>query len=119
MLFHDPSDDVDLPEERVLIAPWVDYCNEYGMGYALTDESVGVHFQDGTAVVLTADKQCAIPFVTLVWRIDPLRQALRLYIVTPPRYGICAQGLYRRGLPRRTEEQSVPSKTLRDLMGKL
>ncbi|KAN0127755.1 hypothetical protein V8E53_014415, partial [Lactarius tabidus] len=57
MLFHDPSDDVDLPEERVLIAPWVDYCNEYGMGYALTDESVGVHFQDGTAVVLTADKQ--------------------------------------------------------------
>ena len=56
-LFRDPSDDVDLPEERVFIASWVDYCNKYGMGYALTDGSVGVHFNDSTTLVLAADKQ--------------------------------------------------------------
>ena len=58
LLFRDPSDDVDLPEERVFIASWVDYCNKYGMGYALTDGSVGVHFNDSTTLVLAADKQC-------------------------------------------------------------
>jgi len=56
-LFRDPSDDVDLPEERIFIASWVDYCNKYGMGYALTDGSVGVHFNDSTTLVLAADKQ--------------------------------------------------------------
>ncbi|KAI0266184.1 Pkinase-domain-containing protein [Gloeopeniophorella convolvens] len=56
-LFRDPSDDVDLPEEGVFIASWVDYCNKYGMGYALTDGSVGVHFNDSTTLVLAADKQ--------------------------------------------------------------
>ncbi|KAN0135902.1 Protein kinase-like domain containing protein [Lactarius tabidus] len=57
LLFRDPSDDVDLPEERVFIASWVDYCNKYGMGYALTDGSVGVHFNDSTTLILAADKQ--------------------------------------------------------------
>ena len=56
-LFRDPSDDVNLSEERVFIASWVDYCNKYGMGYALTDGSVGVHFNDSTTLVLAADKQ--------------------------------------------------------------
>ena len=60
LLFRDPSDDVDLPEERVFIASWVDYCNKYGMGYALTDGSVGVHFNDSTTLVLAADKQCVL-----------------------------------------------------------
>ena len=59
-LFRDPSDDVNLPEERVFIASWVDYCNKYGMGYALTDGSVGVHFNDSTTLVLAADKQSAV-----------------------------------------------------------
>ena len=45
-LFRDPSDDIDPPEEQVFIASWVDYCNKYGMGYALTDGSVGMHFND-------------------------------------------------------------------------
>ncbi|KAI0296286.1 kinase-like domain-containing protein [Multifurca ochricompacta] len=57
LLFRDPGDDVDLPHERVFIASWVDYCNKYGMGYALTDGSVGVHFNDSTTLVLAADKQ--------------------------------------------------------------
>ena len=50
--------DVDLPECKVFIVSWVDYCNKYGMGYALTDGSVGVHFNDSTSIVLAANKQC-------------------------------------------------------------
>ena len=49
-------EDADLPEEKVFIVSWVDYCNKYGMGYALTDGSVGVHFNDSTSLVLSADK---------------------------------------------------------------
>ncbi|KII87666.1 hypothetical protein PLICRDRAFT_162447 [Plicaturopsis crispa FD-325 SS-3] len=56
-LFRDPRDDAVLPEERLFIVSWVDYCNKYGMGYAMTDGSVGVHFNDSTSLVLSADKQ--------------------------------------------------------------
>ncbi|KAF9466886.1 kinase-like domain-containing protein [Collybia nuda] len=58
-LFRDPREDahLPLPNERVFIVSWVDYCNKYGMGYALTDGSVGVHFNDSTSLVLSADKQ--------------------------------------------------------------
>ncbi|KAI0367402.1 Pkinase-domain-containing protein [Pilatotrama ljubarskyi] len=55
-LFRDPRDDADLPDPRVFIVSWVDYCNKYGMGYALTDGSVGVHFNDSTTIVLSPDK---------------------------------------------------------------
>lgn len=50
-------ENVDLPEVKVFIVSWVDYCNKYGMGYALTDGSVGVHFNDSTSIVLSPDKQ--------------------------------------------------------------
>lgn len=56
-LFRDPRDDTTIPDERVFIVSWVDYCNKYGMGYALTDGSVGVHFNDSTTLILSADKQ--------------------------------------------------------------
>lgn len=58
-LFRDPREDpqLPLPEERVFIVSWVDYCNKYGMGYALTDGSVGVHFNDTTSLILSADKR--------------------------------------------------------------
>ncbi|EIN08263.1 Pkinase-domain-containing protein [Punctularia strigosozonata HHB-11173 SS5] len=55
-VFRDPRVDAALPHERVFIVSWVDYCNKYGMGYALTDGSVGVHFNDSTTIVLSADK---------------------------------------------------------------
>jgi len=55
-LFREPRTDVNLPDERVFIVSWVDYCNKYGMGYALTDGSVGVHFNDSTTLVLSPDK---------------------------------------------------------------
>lgn len=45
-----------LPDAKVFIVSWVDYCNKYGMGYALTDGSVGVHFNDSTSMVLAPDK---------------------------------------------------------------
>ncbi|KAG2049210.1 hypothetical protein BDR06DRAFT_975405 [Suillus hirtellus] len=45
-LFQDPRDDTTIPDERVFIMSWVDYCNKYGMGYALTDGSVDVHLND-------------------------------------------------------------------------
>ncbi|KAM6503064.1 Protein kinase-like domain containing protein [Amanita muscaria] len=57
-LFRDPQIDVinPLPEEKVFIVSWVDYCNKYGMGYALTDGTVGVYFNDSTTTVLSPDK---------------------------------------------------------------
>ncbi|KAI9061979.1 Pkinase-domain-containing protein [Trametes sanguinea] len=55
-LFRDPREDEGLPDPKVFIVSWVDYCNKYGMGYALTDGSVGVHFNDSTTIVLSADK---------------------------------------------------------------
>ncbi|KAF9479342.1 Pkinase-domain-containing protein [Pholiota conissans] len=55
-VFRTPVDMLPLPEERVFIVSWVDYCNKYGMGYALTDGSVGVHFNDSTTLVLSPDK---------------------------------------------------------------
>lgn len=55
-LFRDPRSDRDLPDPKVFIVSWVDYCNKYGMGYALTDGSVGVHFNDSTTIVLSPDK---------------------------------------------------------------
>lgn len=56
----------ELPEEKVFIVSWVDYCNKYGMGYALTDGSVGVHFNDSTTLVLSPDKMCAAFFSILI-----------------------------------------------------
>lgn len=56
-LFKDPREDQHLVHERVFIVSWVDYCNKYGMGYALTDGAVGVYFNDSTSLVLSADKQ--------------------------------------------------------------
>ncbi|KAF8649339.1 hypothetical protein AX16_005874 [Volvariella volvacea WC 439] len=58
-MFRDPREDAHLPipEERVFIVSWVDYCNKYGMGYALTDGTVGVHFNDSTSLVLSPDKR--------------------------------------------------------------
>ena len=68
--FRDPSDDVDLPEECVFIASWVDYCNKYGVGYALgrTDWPVYAIHYNSTTFVLSADKQCALTSFIVVLR---------------------------------------------------
>ena len=64
-VFRTPEAHLPLPEENVFIVSWVDYCNKYGMGYALTDGSVGVHFNDSTSLVLSPDK-VYVPFFTIV-----------------------------------------------------
>ncbi|KAF5386544.1 hypothetical protein D9757_005886 [Collybiopsis confluens] len=57
-VFRDPRENprLPLPDEDLFIVSWVDYCNKYGMGYAMTDGSVGVHFNDSTSAILSADK---------------------------------------------------------------
>lgn len=57
---------MDLPDARVFIVSWVDYCNKYGMGYALTDGSVGVHFNDSTSMVLSPDKEYVFLYNMLI-----------------------------------------------------
>ena len=37
------------------ISKWVDYSNKYGFGFQLSDNSVGIMFNDDTRMVLTAD----------------------------------------------------------------
>ena len=55
-LFRDPQQDRALPEARVFIVSWVDFSHKYGMGYALTDGSVGVRYNDSTSIVVSPDK---------------------------------------------------------------
>jgi len=55
-LFRDPRADADLPYPKVFIVSWLDYANKYGMGYATSDGSVGVHFNDSTSLILSPDK---------------------------------------------------------------
>ncbi|KAG8897236.1 Cell cycle serine/threonine-protein kinase cdc5/MSD2 [Tulasnella sp. 403] len=57
MLFRDPAEDRDLAHEKVFIVSWVDYCNKYGMGYALTDGSVGVYYNDSTTLLLAPGRK--------------------------------------------------------------
>ena len=66
-LFREPRMDADLPEAKVFIVSWVDYCNKYGMGYALTDGSVGVYFNDSTTIVLSPDGQYVFSHLSLVY----------------------------------------------------
>ncbi|KZT24843.1 Pkinase-domain-containing protein [Neolentinus lepideus HHB14362 ss-1] len=55
-VFSDPEEVDAMQQGKVFIASWVDYCNKYGMGYALTDGTVGVYFNDSTSLVLSPDK---------------------------------------------------------------
>ena len=50
-----PMDEARI-KETVFISKWVDYSNKYGLGYQLTDGSVGVLFNDGTKMILAPDQ---------------------------------------------------------------
>lgn len=39
----------------IWISEWVDYSSKYGMGYLLSDGSVGVYFNDSTKIILASD----------------------------------------------------------------
>ncbi|KAL0186924.1 hypothetical protein M9458_018594, partial [Cirrhinus mrigala] len=38
------------------VTKWVDYSNKYGFGYQLSDNTVGVLFNNGTHMSLLSDK---------------------------------------------------------------
>jgi hypothetical protein len=40
---------------KVFVSKWIDYSNKYGLGYQLTNGCVGVHFNDSTHVILSAN----------------------------------------------------------------
>lgn len=44
-----------LAQPRVWVVKWVDYTSKYGLGYLLSDGSVGVHFTDLTKIVMSSD----------------------------------------------------------------
>lgn len=39
----------------VWVSKWVDYCDKYGFGYELSDNCVGIMFNDCTHIVLLAN----------------------------------------------------------------
>ncbi|RUS27596.1 hypothetical protein BC938DRAFT_483021 [Jimgerdemannia flammicorona] len=41
----------------IFISTWVDYTNKYGLGYTLTDGSVGMYFNDATTIIIASDQQ--------------------------------------------------------------
>ncbi|KAA1138519.1 Cell cycle serine/threonine-protein kinase cdc5/MSD2 [Puccinia graminis f. sp. tritici] len=50
----DPQDQPQTP--GVFIQSWVDYTHKYGTAYAMTDGSSGLYFNDGTTMVMAADR---------------------------------------------------------------
>ncbi|PLW06661.1 hypothetical protein PCANC_03127 [Puccinia coronata f. sp. avenae] len=50
----DPQDQSQAP--GVFIQSWVDYTHKYGTAYAMTDGSSGLYFNDGTTMVMAADR---------------------------------------------------------------
>lgn len=49
-----PSDTV-VQTPKVFVSKWIDYSNKYGLGYQLTNGSVGVYFNDSTSIILSAN----------------------------------------------------------------
>lgn len=41
----------------VFVASWLDYCMKYGMGFAMSDGTISVHFNDSDSLVLAPGKQ--------------------------------------------------------------
>lgn len=41
--------------KTVCIRKWVDFTSKYGFGFTLTDGAVGVHYNDGTVIVVSSD----------------------------------------------------------------
>lgn len=42
---------------KVFVVSWLDYCTKYGMGFAMADGTVCVHFNDSSSYVLAPGKQ--------------------------------------------------------------
>lgn len=55
--FRTPGIDPYPEAPKVFVVSWLDYCNKYGMGFAMTDGSLGVHFNDSHTLVLAPGKE--------------------------------------------------------------
>lgn len=44
-------------EHFAWVSKWVDYSNKYGFGYQLSNHRIGVLFNDGTHMALSADRK--------------------------------------------------------------
>lgn len=64
--------DVNVASTSIWISKWVDYSNKYGLGYQLSDGSVGVLFNDSTKMVLSSDQA----------KIESIERSSRGYMVT-------------------------------------
>ena len=42
---------------KVFVISWLDYCTKYGMGFAMTDGTVSVHFNDSSSLVWAPGKK--------------------------------------------------------------
>jgi hypothetical protein len=47
---------------KVFVVSWLDYCTKYGMGFAMADGTVCVHFNDSSSFVLAPGKQYVPPW---------------------------------------------------------
>ena len=43
--------------ELVFVHKWVDYSSKYGLGYLLSNDIVGLHFNDNTKMLAVRDSQ--------------------------------------------------------------
>jgi polo-like kinase 1 len=49
--------EVKPPAPNVFIVSWLDYCTKYGMGFAMSDGTIAVHFNDSSSLVLSPAKK--------------------------------------------------------------
>lgn len=54
--FRTPHIELSPPAPRVFVVSWLDYCTKYGMGFAMSDGTVSVHFNDTSSLVLSPNK---------------------------------------------------------------
>jgi hypothetical protein len=52
-----PSSSIVVEFPKVWISKWVDYSNKYGLGFQMTDGTVGVHFNDSTVIMMASDER--------------------------------------------------------------
>lgn len=55
LIIPDIEDQPKAPE--VFVASWLDYCMKYGMGFAMSDGTISVHFNDSHSLVLAPGKE--------------------------------------------------------------
>jgi len=51
----------------LFISKWVDYSNKYGFGFQLSDNSVGIMFNDNTRMMLSADNASVFCLCCLIY----------------------------------------------------